>query len=544
MINKKIVNLTKIFFRDYSEKLTIIKDNKINKKSTMFWSLLVLIFCIAYLSVYVISRASKSNYPEIVLKVYLPIIAIIMLFQLVIIICNVLYYSKDIEYILPLPIKPIEILIAKTFTIIGIMYLTEIAFLVIPLLTYWWFIVGTIRFLIYMLFVLAIFPILFTLIIASLTILLMQIFKKIKSKNIIQLLIMLILTICLMGIVFFIINNNIEKIRNTEDIEIINENLTKINHYFIITNPIIELLTEKNWINNLINILKIIFINGILFGIFYLLGKKLYFNNLLIDYKKSTKKIKKKYIYHKTKKEKSYLKNEIRKLFRNTTYFSQVIYNFINIIIIALVLISGITPILVQETKIEDYEINSLKMQIYSTVLITIQIITTFNNLAITAISKEGREAVLIKYIPLSLYKQFKIKLIPQIVLNTIMSILVLIVIAINVPKISIWYYIITFITTFILNIIYSSLLLLIDCKNPNLNWINQESVVKGGNNKIYKYLITIIFILIILYFSSVFEKMNFAISVIIINVILIVFLILLNKFIKKNINKIFNKIY
>ena len=544
MINKKIVNLTKIFFRDYSEKLTIIKDNKINKKSTMFWSLLVLIFCITYLSVYIISHAKKSIHPEIVLKVYLPIVAIIMLFQLVIIVCNVLYYSKDIEYILPLPIKPIEILMAKIFTIIGIMYLTEIAFLVIPLLAYWWFIVGTIRFLIYMLFVLAIFPILFTLIIGSLTILLMQIFKKIKSKNIIQLLIMLILTICLMGIVFFIINNNIEKIRNTEDIEIINENLTKINHYFIITNPIIELLTEKNWLNNLINILKIIFINGILFGIFYLLGKKLYFDNLLINYKIKTKKIKKKYIYHKIKKEKSYLKNEIRKLFRNTTYFSQVIYNFINIIIIALVLISGITPILVQETKIEDYEINSLKMQIYSTVLITIQIITTFNNLAITAISKEGREAVLIKYIPLSLYKQFKIKLIPQIVLNTIMSILVLIVIAINVPKISIWYYIITFITTFILNIIYSSLLLLIDCKNPNLNWINQESVVKGGNNKIYKYLITIIFILIILYFSSVFEKMNFAISVIIINVILIVFLILLNKFIKKNINKIFNKIY
>ena len=199
---------------------------------------------------------------------------------------------------------------------------------------------------------------------------------------------------------------------------------------------------------------------------------------------------------------------------------------------------------LVQETHIEDYEINSLKIQIFSAVLIAIQVIATFNNLAITAISKEGREAVFMKYIPLPLYKQFKIKVIPQIVLNTIMIISVLVVIGLNVPQISIWYYIIAFITAFILNIIYSILLLLLDCKNPNLNWINQESVVKGGNNKIYKYFITIMFVLIIFYFSSIFEKMNFAISVILINLILIICLIILMKYIKKNINKIFNKIY
>ncbi len=544
MINKKIKNLTKIFFRDYSEKLNIIKNNKIDKKSSLFWTLLVLIFCMAYLSVYVISRVSKSNYPEMVLKAYLPIVAVVMCFQLIIIVCNMLYYSKDLEYILPLPIKPIEILMAKMFSIIGIMYLTEMVFLVIPLLTYWWFIAGTIRFLIYMFFVLAIFPIVFTFIIGSLIILLMQLFKKLKNENIVQLLIMLSLTICLMGFVFFIINHNLAIINNTENIEIINENLTEINQYFIITNPIIELLTEKNWINNIINILKIIFIEGILFGIIYLLGKKLYYNNLLNIYIKNTKKIQKKYEYIKTKKEKSYFKNEVRKLFRNSTYFSQVIYNFINIIIISLVLISVITPMLVQETHIEDYEINSLKIQIFSAVLIAIQVIATFNNLAITAISKEGREAVFMKYIPLPLYKQFKIKVIPQIVLNTIMIISVLVVIRLNVPQISIWYYIIAFITAFILNIIYSILLLLLDCKNPNLNWINQESVVKGGNNKIYKYFITIIFVLIIFYFSSIFEKMNFAISVILINLILIICLIILMKYIKKNINKIFNKIY
>ena len=544
MINKKIKNLIKIFFRDYSEKINILKNNKIDKKSSLFWILLVLIFCIAYLSVYVVSRVSNSDYPEIILKIYLPIVALVMCFQLIIIICNMLYYSKDLEYILPLPIKPIEILMGKIFTIIGIMYLTEMVFLVIPLLTYWWFIAGTIRFLLYMIFILAIFPIIFTLIIGSVIMIFMQLLKKLKNENIKQLVIMLSLTICLIGFIFFIINHNIAIIQDTENIEIINENLTEINQYFIITNPMIEILTQKNGIQTIINIFKIILIEGIIFGIFYFLGRKLYYNNLLTIHKKSTKKIKKIFKYYKTKKEKSYLKKEIRKLFRNTTYFSQVIYNFITIVLVALIIINMITPLIVQETHVEEYEINSLKIQIFSTVLIVIQIIATFNNLAITAISKDGREAVFMKYIPFTLYKQFKIKLIPQIILNTIMSSLVLIVIATKVPPISIWYYIITFITAFILNSIYSILLLLLDCKNPNLNWINQESVVKGGNNKLYKYFITIILVLLILYFSSIFEKINFAISVILINVILIIILIGLLKYVRKNINKIFSKIF
>ena len=544
MINKKIKSLTKIFFRDYSEKLNILKNNKIDRKSSLFWALLVLIFCIAYLSVYVISRVSKSNNPEIILKIYLPIVAVIMCFQLIIIVCNMLYYSKDLEYILPLPIKPIEILISKIFTVIGIMYLTEIIFLVIPLLCYWWFIAGTIRFLLYMIFSLAFFPIIFTLIIGILSMILMQLFKKIKNANIVQLLIILTLTILLMGVVFSIFNTNIDIIKNTKNAEIISDKMTEMNNYFIIINPIIELLTEKDWINNITNILKIILINGILFGIFFLIGKKIYSNNLLIVHKKNRKKIKKEYKYYKIKKEKSYMKTEFKKIFRNNIYFSQVIYNFINIVIIALILINVTTPIIVEETQVENYEINSLKIQIFSVVLIVIQIIATFNNLAVTAISKEGKEAFFIKYIPIPLYKQFIIKLIPQITFNTIMIISVLVVIGLNMPKISIWYYFITFITAFILNIIYSTLLLVLDCKNPNLNWINQESVIKSGNNKIYKYFITIIFVLILLYFSSIFENMEFVISVILINVILIIFLILLNKYIKKNINKIFNKIY
>ena len=68
-------------------------------------------------------------------------------------------------------------------------------------------------------------------------------------------------------------------------------------------------------------------------------------------------------------------------------------------------------------------------------------------------ISKEGKEAVFMKYIPMSLYKQFIIKLIPQIVLNIIMSVFVIIVINTCI-KIPIIYSIIVFLISLIINII------------------------------------------------------------------------------------------
>ena len=148
------------------------------------------------------------------------------------------------------------------------------------------------------------------------------------------------------------------------------------------------------------------------------------------------------------------------------------------------------------------------------------------------------------KYIPISLYKQFIIKTIPQIIMNTVMIISILYVISLTIPPISLGYYFAVFITATILNIIYTDLMLLLDCRNPNFNWINHSSVLKSNKNNIYKYFITLIIILILIYFSNIFLEYDFIISIIIINLIFICILFLLNKYIKKNINKIFNKIY
>lgn len=551
MINNKIKNLTKIFLREYIEKLNIKNEkNKINKKSSTIWLGAILIFCITYISVYLISNLEKQNIPEIFFKIYLPLITVFMLYQLIILVCNLFFYSKDIEYILPLPLKPIEILIAKLFTVIGIMYMLEAVVLFIPIFMYGILAAGTIKYFIYGIFTLAIFPILFVLIIGILTLILIKIYGKIKNKNIIQLLVVFTLTILLTVMLFNVLKGNINQINNTEDIEIINQNLDRINNNFIIIKPVIKLLTEENFINNIINILIILGINIITFIIFASIEKKLYTNKVLMTQTKNKIKNKTenkiKYNYKKQKKEIKYLKIEIKKIFKNTTYFTQTIYNYINIIILTLFLLKILTPMFIEQIQTDNYiesvGLEQVKIEATCTVLAIIQIISAFNNLAMTAISKEGKEAVFMKYIPMSLYKQFLIKLIPQIILNIIMSLLVIIVINTCI-KIPIIYSIIVFITSLLINIIYSFIMIIVDIRKPNLDWTNIESITKNNNNKMYRYVITIAIILILMYFARIFKSINYNISIIIMNLILTIILIILNIYIKKNVRKIFNKI-
>lgn len=551
MVNNKIKHLTKIFLRDYIEKLNIKNEkNKINKKSSTIWLGSILIFCITYISVYLISNLNKQNTPEIFLKIYLPIMAIFMLYQLIILVCNLFFYSKDIEYILPLPLKPIEILIAKLFTVIGIMYMLEGVLLLIPIFMYGILAAGTIKFFIYGIFSLAIFPILFVLIIGILTLILNKIFEKIKNKNIVQLLIVFILTIILTLIIFNILKGNIGQINNIENIEMMEQNLENIDDKFIIIKPIINLLTEKNIINNIFNIFIILFINLIIYIIFLFIGKKLYTNKILIYQLKNKIKDKTenkiKNNYKKQKKEIKYLKIEIKKILKNTTYFTQTIFNYINIIILALFMLKIFTPMFIQQVQADNYiesvGIEQVKIEATCTVLVIIQIISTFNNLAMTAVSKEGKEATFMKYIPMSLYKQTIIKLIPQIILNLIMSLLVIIIIN-SCIKIPITYSIIVFITSLLVNIIYSFIMIIVDIKKPNLNWTSIESITKNNSNKMYRYVITIAIVLMFMYFAKIFKNINYNISIIIINLFLIIILVILNIYVRKNIRKIFSKI-
>lgn len=244
------------------------------------------------------------------------------------------------------------------------------------------------------------------------------------------------------------------------------------------------------------------------------------------------------------------IKNKYKKnkIIKNPTFFIQCIFQYIFIIVILLLIINLFFPIIMDTFENEDYinelGINNFALQCICIAIGIIQIIYTLGNISITSISRDGKNAVVMKYIPVSLYKQFLWKNFPQIVINIIPIIGMIVVVAINIPKISILYYLEGIIIAMLLNIINSFLLIIFNLKKPYLDWATEISAIKDNRGKLYQYVITICTILILAYFTKVFKDVNIHVSLTIIIIVLLITLIVLIVFIKKNINKLFEKIY
>ena len=135
---KEILKLTKVFFISSFENPYLIdkKTNKINKKSIFVWLIAIVSIVISFLSYKLIEMLVNINMPTIFLNVFFLILNIILIFQVVIASSNVYFFSKDLELLLPLPIKTEKLLIGKFNTILINLYFTEIIFAVFPLFIY------------------------------------------------------------------------------------------------------------------------------------------------------------------------------------------------------------------------------------------------------------------------------------------------------------------------------------------------------------------------------------------------------------------------
>ena len=130
----------------------------------------------------------------------------------------------------------------------------------------------------------------------------------------------------------------------------------------------------------------------------------------------------------------------------------------------------------------------------------------------------------------------------PQIIINNILILFILILIKIILPKFDLIYLFLIFIISNLFNIINSELMVLVDLWRPNLNWKSDYEATKS-NNKIFQYGFSVISILILVYFYKVLKDIKLIYSCLLIILILFIFILLFNKIIKININKFFNKI-
>ena len=172
--------------------------------------------------------------------------------------------------------------------------------------------------------------------------------------------------------------------------------------------------------------------------------------------------------------------------------------------------------------------------------LVILLVLYIFNFISITAISRDGRDALFMKHIPLSMEKQIFYKILPGIILNIIPTLYVLVFEKILISQVSLEMILSVCIISMLFNIFNNYLVILIDLKNPKLNWISEYAVVKQNFNMLFQFIIIIIECGIIVGICG-YLSLQKAQSILFITVI--IGIVFIRRYIKSKQIKIFNKI-
>ncbi len=553
---KKIISLTNVFIKEFYQNLAIFdkEKKKFNKKSMFFWLITIVFLGITYISYQIITFLVDCEQPEIFLNLYFFILVVLLLFQTILVCANIFFFSKDIEKVLPMPLKPVELLLAKLNTLLCMLYVSEGIFGLVPLTLYGLLSHSYFAFFIWEIIILAIFPILLATTVSTLMLLIMRFARFIRNKDVFQIIItvMLITLVCILeakalqGI--FRIENEEQAI---EQFSSLGQKAEEVGKYFLIVNPSIFILSNPANIKAVLSFTQLLIYNMIGVGIFILIGKATYLKDILrnlISYSKKKKKLitigeSTKY----RKKGTSYMVKELKMLLREPIFLMQCIFPVVIILITGIIIIIVLLPIIMQVMQDETIS-NALQKLTFNTeavcdILIVLQVLFSISNISLTAISREGKNATFMKYIPITLYKQFLYKNVPQVMLNLLVSVVVLGMIWYLIPSINILYLFMIFIIATLINFINSYLMLVVDLRRPNLDWDTEYSVVKKSDNKLFQYALMIVNVIFLMYIANIFEDINILVALIGEIIIFAIIFIIIDRCIKKWQNKLFHKI-
>lgn len=554
-MNKKVITLTKIFLKTSFQSMEFQKQKSKNNKNIGYIILYGILFLylaglIGIMSYGMIHMLASVGQEKVFLGLFFLVLAAFMLIQNIFSSLNVLYFAKDIEYLLPLPIKPREMVQAKLNTILITEYIMELIIGITPLIIYGILTGAGILYYFTMIVILFVFPILPVLISTLIIMIIMAFSKLTKNRDKFQLITSLIAIVLIVGIQFAIGGKEYSEEQMIQQLLKANGMVEMITPYFITIDPAIQALTASNWLGAFIGIIKIIAISAGTYIIFLLAGRKLYLKGAvgsLVGASKKVKKLKVKSAYRKNKVGISYVKKELKILIRNPIYFMQCV---LPALLIPLVfIIAGLSGFMSQEGNAE---LNTLKAQIQPflespiTICVLLCILQFFSMMiyvSATAISRDGKNAIFVKYIPLSLYKQFIYKAIPNIIMSVI-AILVTLAAATYIINLPISINICIFVISFVLSIIQSYLMLLVDLKKPKLEWDTEYAVVKQNMNLMWPAILGVVNIGIIIALTILFSWLPYWGYSILLFTITIIILLILQKYIKRNQVKLFEKIY
>ncbi|MFD3158495.1 hypothetical protein ACFIJ5_16840 [Haloimpatiens sp. FM7330] len=496
--------LTKIFLKSGDETRSQNKSKIFSKKIVLYAilaiALLPLIMMIGKGASALYDILSKFNQEGIILGIGFALNCLIIFVFGIFYAMNTLYFSMDIENILPLPFKSWHIISAKLTTVLIYEYLTEAVFFVPLVISYGLKSGGGLLYYLYSIIVFVTIPII-PLVLSSLIVMLIMGFTGFaRNKDRFRKISGLVGLALALGFNFYIQKLSSSSITPEQ----VNSMINIGNNSFIsIVTTIFPTakLAALGVVNNssalgITNILMFLGITFAVLGLFLIISEKLYFKGVLgvSETSSKRKKLSSEELEKTSIKQSvliSYTKKELRLLFRTPTYFYNcVIMNFLWPVFFIIPMMANSNRGLTL-SKISSFLNNTSYQGIVIAASFAFMLfVGGANAIAATSISREGKDIFICKFLPISYRTQIMAKVLSSIVMG-IMSEIIMLIVAIIVLKMPVVTSIIIAILGVLAITFISMIGVFVDLNHPKLKWENEQKAVKQNINPFFQMIIS-----------------------------------------------------
>lgn len=514
--------LTKYFVKSSLEEM--FSSKKKSKNFVMGLMMGALILCLSTPFAFVVDYCYDGLKPigqeAMALSFILLINITISFFFGIYTIMNIFYFSNDIEYLLPMPFKSKDIVFAK-FIAVMINMLIYSSMLILPLITYGVKSGAGINYYIFMIIVVLITPIMPMVIATFISILLMRFTNLSKHKDGFKLISSCISLIFIIGINLF--NQSSGETESSFIISMLKDGedsiIGKISGIFI-TNKFSTLaLKYSESASGLFNIFIAIIISVAIYIIFHIIAGNLYLKSIIgisESYSKRENVLKGEKSNRLVKASSpiiSLVKRDIKVVLRTPQFFMNSIgMLFYMPIILSIAIFSNGGS----ESISKIIESGKYDSTVLSVFFIIVAIFISSGGAALFAVSREGRDFIISKYIPINYKEHLHSKIISSICINSIVWLIILIILIIL--KVNLALLILASISSFLAICTITMLGLYFDYKSPKLDWEDEKNMIKNN----FKAL-AIMFVMILI--GAILVVLSLSIKEVIIMFFMIVFI-------------------
>ena len=446
-------------------------------------------------------------------------------------IMNIFYFSSDIEHFLPMPFKSREIVFAK-FMAVMINMIMYSCMLILPLVIYGIKSGATVAYYSYSIIAIIIVPILPMIIASIICITLMRFGNITKHKDAFK---MITGCLSLILVVLFNVFTQGGGVENSTIVDTLSEGensiIGKITGIFITNKFLSYGLIENDSFKGFLYIVLAILISMAFFIAFYIIGGKLYLKGIIgisESYSKRVNILKSKDVDKLIKRSspiKALVMKDIKVILRTPQFF-------INSIAILLYMPAIFGVMLFSNGGIDELSkliesTNSWDSRLISLVFLAVSMFISAGGAGVTALSREGKDFIVSKYIPVHYKVHLESKIISSLCINEVCAVIIgAVLIALRIKLLLLILGIIVAIATVAL---ITLLGIYFDFMSPKLEWDDEKSITK--NNFMPLLIMTIMLVLGgILFAIAIFINSSVVMFILIMLIIGIISYIVYNK--------------